>query len=104
MPVQLQHLAQAYFHQDYDLDFGTPDDVIAGFAEGEGPGAVRELISEIDTLLTSPGDQAQLADLWIRALGAAYDPSASGQTQREWLVHVRDLLANAQDSGETDST
>lgn len=97
MPAQLQHLAQAYFHQDYDLDFGEPDAVVVAFAEGEGLGAVRELAFEIDNLLAGPLDEASLADLWVKRLGSAYDPTAHGQTQKEWFVHVRDLLPLPQD-------
>lgn len=92
MPAQLQHLAQAYFHQDYDLDLGEPDAVIAAFAEGEGLGAVRELTFEIDSLLAGPLDEGSLADLWVKTLGAAYDPTSHGHTYREWLAHIRDLL------------
>lgn len=93
MSEQLKHLAQAYFHQDYDLEFVGPDAVILAFAEGEGDNAVRELISEIDALLALPLDEAQLAELWIGELTASYDPAASGQSHREWLGHARNLLS-----------
>lgn len=104
MPAQLQHLAQAYFHQDYDLEFSEPDAVIAAFVEGEGLGAVRELAFELDTLLADPSNEATLADLWIKTLGASYDPAAHGQSQREWFAHVRDLLALAHEDDEAGST
>jgi hypothetical protein len=104
MPAQLQHLAQAYFHQDYDLEFANPDAVLAAFAEGEGLGAVRELASEIDNLLAASSDEAGLADLWAKTLGAAYDPVAHGQTHREWFAHVRDFLPLMQDDDETGSS
>ena len=103
MPAQLQHLAQAYFHQDYDLEFTDPDAVIVAFAEGEGLGALRELTFEIDTLLAQPSNETDLADLWIKTLGAAYDPAEHGQTHREWFAHVRDLLPLTQADDETGS-
>ena len=93
MPEQLTHLAQAYFHQDYDLEFPVPDAVIAAFAEGEGRGAARELVFEIDTMLASRSSESEIADLWVKALGAAYDPTVEGQTYREWFRHVRDVLS-----------
>jgi cobalamin biosynthesis Mg chelatase CobN len=93
MPAQLTHLAQAYFHQDYDLEFSGPDAVIAAFVEGEQQGAVRELVSEIDTMLASRSSESQIADLWVKALGAAYDPTVDGQSYRGWFTHVRDLLS-----------
>ena len=104
MPAQLQHLAQAYFHQDYDIDFGEPDLAVAAFAEGEGRGAVRELISEIDRLLGECVADSELSDLWVRAFGASYDPTVGGGTQREWFVHVRGVLAGSLGSGGTSST
>lgn len=92
MPAQMQHLAQAYFHQDYDLEFADPDEAVAAFADGEGRGAVRELAAEIEALLASPSNEVELADLWLKTLGAAYDPTARGQTFRAWLSHVRERL------------
>jgi hypothetical protein len=104
MAAQMQHLAQAYFHQDYDLEFADPDEAVAAFARGEGRGAVRELDSEIEALLASPLNESELVDLWVKTLGAAYDPTVHGQTARGWLSHVRERLAPMQDNDEEGST
>lgn len=93
MPAQLEHLAQAYFNQDYDLEFDTPDAVVVAFAEDEGRGAVSELTFELDALLAGPLNEGQLEDLWVKTLGASYAPTADGQTCRGWFAHMRDLLA-----------
>lgn len=95
MPTQLQYFAQAYFHQDYDLEFASPDDVVAAFVEGEGIGPTRELALEIDRLLVEVLDETLLANLWIDVLGAAYDPNVDGRTYREWFARMRGVLASA---------
>ena len=95
MPAQLEHLAQAYFHQDYDLEFETPDAVAVAFAENEGGAALNELTFEIDALLAGPLDEEQLGDLWVKNLGASYDPTADGRTYRDWFGHMRNLLAQS---------
>jgi hypothetical protein len=96
MTAQLQHLAQAYFHQDYDLEFTSPDEVVAAFVGGEGPAAIRDLALEIDHLLAAPLDEPGLEDLWVKTLGAAFDPTSNGQTYRAWFAHVRDSLQAGQ--------
>lgn len=92
MPLQLSHLAQAYFHQDYDLEFSSPDGAVSAFVESEDRGAVDELASELDLMLASGLSESEFARLWVRELGATYDPSAHGQSYRHWFGHVRDLL------------
>jgi CdiI immunity protein len=92
MSTQLPHLAQAYFHQDYDLEFSSPDEAVEAFVAGEGKAAVEELLSEIEAMLASMPDEAEMAHIWTRDLGATYDPVATGATYRGWFEHVRDLL------------
>jgi cobalamin biosynthesis Mg chelatase CobN len=93
MPVQLPHLAQAYFHQDYDLEYSDPDAAVISFGKDEGKAAINELISEIDVLLASEWSESDLANVWINELGAAYDPRVDGQDFRGWFARVRYLLS-----------
>lgn len=79
-----------YFHPDYKQEFGTPDDVVRGFAEGE-PRSVAPTIDDIDRLLGGGADEAVLRTT-ITELGSYYLPEADGYTVRSWLAHVRDLL------------
>ncbi|WP_323101810.1 contact-dependent growth inhibition system immunity protein [Intrasporangium sp. YIM S08009] len=92
MTHQLEHLAKAYFHQDYDLDSGSVSLVIDSFREGEGEASAAELVSEIDRLLASHQSDRDLRDLWS-STGAAYDPHDDGHNMREWLTRVRDRLS-----------
>ncbi len=92
---QLAHLAQAYFHQDYDLEFATPNDVIEAYKRDEGQAAVAELVAQIGSILSSPMSDSDVGNVWIRQLGAAYDPIRDGKGYREWLGLVRQQLQGA---------
>ncbi len=90
---QLQHLAGAYFHQDYDLDSGSPDSVIESFIQGEGEASAAELVAEIDHVLASGLTEREMLNLWVDAWGASYDPRDDGQDMRIWLTGVRNRLS-----------
>jgi CdiI immunity protein len=53
MRAQLEHLARAYFHQDWELDSESAVAVVDTFVTDEYPAAAAELISEIDHVLAS---------------------------------------------------
>lgn len=91
---QLEHLAKAYFHQDYDLDSGSVSLVIDSFRKGEGEASAAELVSETDRLLASHQSDRNLRDLWVVEWGAAYDPHDAGHSMRDWLTQVRDRLSH----------
>jgi hypothetical protein len=96
---QLTHLAGAYFHQDYDLDAPTAADIIRDFAHGEGDGARRGLAAEITAILDSAMTSDQIGNLWIKTLGASYEPDRDGLSYRGWLTSTLQILRSA-DSGE----
>jgi catechol 2,3-dioxygenase-like lactoylglutathione lyase family enzyme len=92
LPV-VANLFQSYFHQDWDLEHGTPDEVIDAFIRGEMPHAAREARLELVSLLGRSMSDRELAHAVFDELGLDYSPSDS--TLREWLEHVRDRLAEA---------
>lgn len=94
MTQQLEHLARAYFHQDFDLEAGSPDGVIELFVSGEGTAAAAELAAEISALLQSPATDEQVRHLWVEDWGASYDPT---QSVRSWLSSVLTRLIRDQD-------
>jgi CdiI immunity protein len=89
---ELEYLAKAYFHQDYDLVSGTPDDVIRSFRRDETLETVQELVTDIQRFLESSITEPEIADLLIRQWQTSYDPTRDGATYREWLAHVLVLL------------
>jgi hypothetical protein len=88
---QMEHLASAYFHQDYELDGGSPDGVIGLFVRDEGHADSAELVAEIDLLLASQLTEEQLRQLWVDDWGASYEPDRG---MRSWLTSVRLRLAD----------
>lgn len=92
---QLMHLAQAYFHQDFDLEAPTPLDVVRLFATTEPPAAVDELVSDIESILGSSMTEKEMRQLWIGEYGAAYDPLADGIEYRRWFANILDDLGRS---------
>lgn len=88
------HLAQAYFHQDFDLDAPTPIDVVRLFATSEPPAARHELISDLDSVLGSSMTESEMRELWIDEYGASYDPLADGIEYRRWFADVLSVLTS----------
>jgi len=93
MSAKLQQFAGGYFHEDYKVEFPSPDAAVGAFVTEFSEETVAAVLSEIDDLLASSMSEAELYQLWINQLGAAYDPSADGITYRDWFAHVRDLLS-----------
>jgi hypothetical protein len=89
---QLLHLAQAYFHQDFDLEAPTPLDVVRLFRNGEPSSAVDELISDLKSVLDSLVADSDMRDLWIHEYGASYDPLTDGISYRKWFADVLDVM------------
>jgi hypothetical protein len=92
---QLKHLAQAYSHQDFDLDAPTPLDVVRLFAGGEPPATVGELASDIESVLASPMSGMEMRGLWIDEHGASYDPLTDGIEYRCWFAEILGVLGSS---------
>jgi hypothetical protein len=92
---QLKHLAQAYFHQDFDVDGASPSDVIKAFRDGEQQESVNELIAEIGNLLSSTTSESEIGGIWVHQYGASYEPDMDGMTYRDWLPEVQHILRGA---------
>lgn len=90
---QLMHLAQAYFHQDYDLEAATPLDAVGIFIDCESQAAVDELASDIESVLNSTMTDTEIRALWVKDYGASYDPAAEGIECRRWFTDVLYKLA-----------
>jgi CdiI immunity protein len=87
------HLAQAYFHQDFYLDAPTPLDVVHLFAAGEPAAAVNELVSDLESVLSSSMTDKEMRELWIDEYGASYDPLEDGIEIRQWFTDILYVLA-----------
>jgi len=95
---QLQQFVGGYLHQDFDLEFKSPDEAVTAYGREFSAEAVAVVIAELDRILSSSISESEMYELWIKTLHASYDPAKDGLTYREWFAHVRDLLTRARDS------
>lgn len=83
----LQNFLSAYFHQDWGMEHDTPEAVTEYYRDSEKPGLVAGTRKELERLLAAGHDEEALGAR-VRALGAEYDPTASGGTWRGWLESI----------------
>ncbi|MFI5716303.1 contact-dependent growth inhibition system immunity protein [Nocardia sp. NPDC051750] len=91
---EIEYLAGAYFHQDYDLEADSPMGVIRKFRTDEAPGQVQALREALRLLIDSGANEQQLAEVWLRrGAGASYDPRTDGLEFSGFLKNVVDELS-----------
>jgi CdiI immunity protein len=91
---QFPNLSQVfggYLHQDFDLDYESPDAALRAAAEGQGYEQVTGAIREIDHLLASEIGDADLMRM-LERMTAGYSPELDGWGGRQWLRHARNVL------------
>lgn len=89
---KISYLAEGYFHQDFDAEFGSPDAVLRGFCEKEPASEIARLLAAINEALGSTMNESELQQLWDPRDISSYEPSDEGRTYREWFAHIRDVL------------
>ncbi|WP_063886349.1 contact-dependent growth inhibition system immunity protein [Streptomyces sp. NRRL S-31] len=92
MYPKINYLAQAYFHQDYDLEADSPIAIVSLFREREVFEVVEALSGEIFSILASGADESRLASIWLDEAGACYDPREDGVSIQDWLSRVGEVL------------
>ncbi|MEU6882925.1 contact-dependent growth inhibition system immunity protein [Streptomyces sp. NPDC046712] len=93
LPEPIVYLAGAYFHQDYDLESGTPVQVVESFRRDESEERVDILRRAIEGVLAAGMSENELAALWIDQAGASYDPRDDGLEVSRWFLMVTEALA-----------
>ncbi len=88
----LEQFLGGYFHQDFLLDYGTPDNAIVAFVREESRESVRAVCDELDRLLLLLQQGGEHGDKFLQELGCYYNPAADGLTARGWLEQVRKKL------------
>jgi hypothetical protein len=82
-----------YFHEDWQRDDPTPQDVIRRFGELESKERASEVVKEIDALMAAGLSETELRDFVLDEMGSSYDPEADHFSTVEWLRQTRDFLA-----------
>ena len=85
----LQHLAQAYLHQDHDLEYGVPMDAVDDFLSGE-PGYSSHVVAEVQRALDEFPTEEESRRFVLDVLDSSYEPDEDGTTYRDWLRSVAD--------------
>jgi CdiI immunity protein len=89
----MRYLAQAYFHQDYDLEAEEPIRILTEFRRVEPPQTVEELRASLDWAVASETGEDGLAEVWLETAGASYDPRQDGIAMSTWFHRMIDALA-----------
>ncbi|NUR41655.1 MAG: hypothetical protein HOV73_16380 [Streptomyces sp.] len=92
LPEAIRHLAGGYFHQDHDLESGTPRQAVEAYRDEEPPEAVTALRVAITELLAAAPSERELVRLWLGQAGAAYDPRDDGITMSRWFGLVLKVM------------
>ena len=91
--ANLKTLIGCYFHQDWDLEALSSDEVLEKYKQDTNPVDVQGVVAEIDELLASQKSEDELQELLLRKLGAAYYFPADGYSASTWLQHIRAKLS-----------
>lgn len=75
-----------YFHQDWDVDASSWEEVVAMFVRASSAEEVRALREALVAWLEGAARVGQ-ASLFTE-LGCYYDPAADGLTEREWVERI----------------
>lgn len=92
----LRHFFGAYFHQDFDLLFNDEEGAINAFLNLEPPESIAASLAELNQILAAKPREEDV-DMLLQQLGVAYDPTAAGRTNLDWIRHVKERLARHED-------
>lgn len=84
----LSHFFGAYFHEDWNLDHASANDVIELFLSECNREDVARIVQEITQLEGSSPTEEVLRES-IFSLGSYYDVTADNVTFKEWIGRVR---------------
>jgi hypothetical protein len=82
-----------YLHQDFDLEFASPDEALRA-ASLEASEQIERALAEIDTLLKSGLAHRELERI-VERLTSGYARELDGWDARAWLTHARAILGGA---------
>ena len=85
---ELDSLLGAYFNQDWDCDYDSPEAVIRGFITDGGKKGVEDTIAELKTLLKEEHTREQWLNIIYDDFGCFCNPEHDGMHPKEWLEKV----------------
>lgn len=75
-----------YFHQDFDFDYGSPEDTIDAFLADARPSDMSQFLIQSDALLDKMTDVS--LERALAVMGNSFDYTTRGFNARQWLKYV----------------
>lgn len=94
MTNALEHLINAYLHQDYDLEFETLEGGVAAMLEAEPDWVVRQLVDDTRAVLGANQTESAMA-MYFQLIGAQVYPPGKGDGTTH-VSFVQYILAQAE--------
>ncbi|MHA6893540.1 contact-dependent growth inhibition system immunity protein [Ralstonia pseudosolanacearum] len=89
----LKQLLGCYFHQDWMDEFNSDEDVLRAISISEPKEAILAGVAEIDDLLVAQISEVDLKIILTETVGCYFDPGSERLTYQQWLMRVRQKLA-----------
>lgn len=88
---QLDSLIGGWFHQDFDLEGSSLEEIVAAYKKVHLPRDWSHTRADIQRFLQGR-DDAQVKEDLVRLFQPGGDPEAWGMTARQWLLCILELL------------
>jgi len=86
----LRQLLGGWFHQDFDIDGDTLEEILAKFKSVTPEVEILGVKSDIETFIKNSGDA--LDNEFVAHFQPDVDPAGWGMTTREWLMRIHEIL------------
>src|SRR5262249_52333321 len=86
----LRQLLGGGFHQDFDIDGDTLEEILAKFKSVTPEGGILGVKSDIETFIKNSRDA--LCKQFVAHFQPEVDPRRWGMTTREWLMRIHEIL------------
>jgi CdiI immunity protein len=87
----LDALVGGWFHQDFDIDGDTLEEIIASYKRKSPPDDLLGTKADINRFIRQTPDE-RIDEEFARRFEADVDPRRWSQTTRHWLLRIYDLL------------
>ena len=86
----LSQLLGSWFHQDFDIDGETLEEILARYKAVSSVAETRATKADIKKFIEQSGNH--LDTDFIKIFHPDVDPKGWGMTTKEWLMRIHDLL------------
>lgn len=91
--LTLKQFIGAYFHQDWDLEHSTADDVINFYKHDVDCKTLSFLRVDIESLCGLGLDDTELQDILFNEMGCSYNYPHEWESSKAWLAHILTIIS-----------